>query len=106
MKLLKSIPLALLGLVCAKNYAQEFKADLQIRPRFEYTNGFGTLLTPTTEHTSFIGNRTRLNLNYGDDKLKMKVAMQNVRTWGAVNHLQGGLSGQANDFVMFEGGAE
>ncbi|MDQ5928412.1 MAG: hypothetical protein QG594_186 [Bacteroidota bacterium] len=106
MKVLKSLPLALLGLVCAKNYAQELKADLQIRPRYEYTNGFGTLLTPTTENTSFIGNRTRLNVNYADEKLKMKVALQNVRTWGAVNNLQGGLSGQANDFIMFEGWAE
>lgn len=107
MKLLKSIPLALLGLVCAQNYAQELKADLQIRPRYEYTNGFGTLLTPTTENTSFIGNRTRLNLNYGDDKLKMKVALQNVRTWGAVSHLTGGLSNSTNNsFVMFEGWAE
>ena len=106
MKVLKAIPLTLLGLFCAKDYAQELKADLQIRPRFEYTNGFGTLLTPTTEHASFIGNRTRLNLNYGNDKLKMKVALQNVRTWGAVNHLTGGLSNANNSFVLFEGWAE
>jgi hypothetical protein len=64
------------------SYSQEFNSDVQIRPRYEYTNGFGTLLTPTTEHTSFIGNRTRLNLNYNDNKLKIKIALQNVRTWG------------------------
>ena len=105
MKLLKSIPLALLGLVCAENYAQELKADVQIRPRYEYTNGFGTLLTPATSHTSFIGQRSRLNLNYGDAKLKVKMSLQNVRTWGNVNTL-GNTSSDKNGIALFEGWAE
>ncbi len=106
MKLLKTISFSLLGLITASTYAQEFSSDIQIRPRYEYTNGFGTLLTPTTEHTSFIGNRTRVNFNYGDAKLKMKVALQNVRTWGAVNNLTGGISNATNSFVLFEGWAQ
>ncbi len=69
-------------LICTNTFAQEFDANLQLRPRYEYTNGFGTLLTPTTEHTSFIGNRTRVNFNFKNEKLKMKLALQNVRTWG------------------------
>ncbi len=106
MKLLKTLSFSLLGLIGASTYAQEFSSDIQIRPRYEYTNGFGTLLTPTTEHTSFIGNRTRVNFNYGDAKLKVKVALQNVRTWGAVNHLTGGVSNATNSFVLFEGWAQ
>lgn len=106
MKLLKKISFTLLGLISASTYSQEFNSDIQIRPRYEYTNGFGTLLTPTTEHTSFIGNRTRVNFNYGDTKLKMKVALQNVRTWGAVNNLTGGVSNATNSFVLFEGWAQ
>lgn len=82
MKLLKTLSLSLFGLVSAGSFAQELNADIQIRPRYEYTNGFGTLLTPTTSHTSFIGQRSRLNLNYGDDKLKVKLALQNVSVWG------------------------
>ncbi|WP_165932693.1 hypothetical protein [Flavobacterium cellulosilyticum] len=39
------------------------------------------MLTPTTSHTSFIGQRSRLNLNYGDEKLPIKLALQSVRTW-------------------------
>lgn len=105
MKLLKSIPLAVLGLVCAKNYAQELKADVQIRPRYEYTNGFGTLLTPATSHTSFIGQRSRLNLNYSDAKLKVKMSLQNIRTWGNVSTL-GNSSTDKNGLALFEGWAE
>lgn len=106
MKLLKTLSLSIIGLVGTGAMAQEFSSDIQIRPRYEYTNGFGTLLTPTTEHTSFVGNRARLNLNYKDEKLAVKLALQNVRTWGAVNHLTGGVSNATNSFVLFEGWAQ
>lgn len=82
MKLTKTIYLSLLGLFAGSIYAQEFSSDVQIRPRYEYTNGFGTLLTPATEHTSFIGQRSRVNFNYNDTKLKIKFSLQNVHTWG------------------------
>lgn len=86
MKITKSIYLSLLGLVTGNAFAQEFKTDIQIRPRYEYTNGFGTLITPTTEHTSFIGNRSRINLNYTDgSKLSVKLSLQNISTWGDVS---------------------
>ena len=82
MKLRKQLFLSLLGLVSASTFGQEFSSDIQIRPRYEYTNGFGTLLTPTTDHTSFIGNRSRVNFNFSDTKLKVKLSLQNVHTWG------------------------
>ncbi|WP_281298199.1 alginate export family protein [Flavobacterium limnophilum] len=82
MNRLKKITLSLITLIGANAIAQEFSSDVQIRPRYEYTNGFGTLLTPTTEHTSFIGNRTRINFNFNDAKLKIKLSLQNVHTWG------------------------
>lgn len=69
-------------MITFSTYAQEFNSDIQIRPRYEYLNGFGTLLTPTTNHTSFIGQRARVNINYSDTKLKIKLALQNIHTWG------------------------
>lgn len=82
MNSLKKISLVLIATFSFVASAQEFDANLQIRPRYEYTNGFGTLLTPTTSHTSFIGQRSRVNLNYFDTKLKMKLSFQNIHTWG------------------------
>lgn len=105
MKLLKTLSLSVIGLIGTGAMAQEFSSDIQIRPRYEYTNGFGTLLTPTTSHTSFVGQRSRLNLNYGDAKLKVKVALQNVRTWGNVNTL-GNTSTDKNGFALYEGWAQ
>jgi hypothetical protein len=106
MNLSKKISLSLLGLLGATTYAQEFTADLQVRPRYEYTNGFGTLLTPTTSHTSFIGQRTRANLAYMDDKVTAKFSFQNVRTWGSVNTVGNLSNSTANSVAMFEGWAE
>lgn len=82
MNSIKKISLVLMASISFFASAQEFDANVQIRPRYEYTNGFGTLLTPTTSHTSFIGQRSRLNLNYKDAKLKMKLSLQNIHTWG------------------------
>lgn len=103
MKLTKTIYLSLLGLLGASTYAQEFNTDIQLRQRYEYTNGFGTLLTPTTSHTSFIGQRSRVNLNYLEAKLKVKVSLQNLHTWGdaATTALT-----SKNGFAAFEAWAE
>jgi hypothetical protein len=103
MKLLKTLSLSLFGLVSAGSFAQELTADIQLRPRYEYTNGFGTLLTPTTSHTSFVGQRSRLNLNYGDEKLKVKLSLQNVSVWG--DHPTTAKS-SVNGTAVFEGWAQ
>ena len=79
---LKKIAVSVVALIGANGIAQEFSSDVQLRPRYEYTNGFGTLLTPTTEHTSFIGNRTRITFTFNDAKLKIKLSLQHVHTWG------------------------
>lgn len=105
MKLFKTLSLSVLGLMGTAAMAQEFSSDIQLRPRYEYTNGFGTLLTPTTAHTSFVGQRSRINLNYADTKLKVKVALQNVRTWGNVSTL-GNTSTDKNGFALYEGWAQ
>lgn len=103
MKLTKKIYLSLIGLIAGSTYAQEFNSDIQIRPRYEYTNGFGTLLTPTTSHTSFIGQRSRVNFNYSDSKLKVKLSLQNLHTWGDAATTS---PTSKNGFAAFEAWAE
>ncbi len=44
MKLLKTISLSLLTMVSMGTYAQELDANLQLRPRYEYRNGFKSLM--------------------------------------------------------------
>ncbi len=84
MKSLKTIGYSLVGLLSLTTYAQEFDANLQIRPRYEYRNGFKNTLSNGQEATSFISQRSRLNLNLKQEKIKAKLSLQNVRTWGDV----------------------
>ncbi|PWA04673.1 hypothetical protein DB895_10410 [Flavobacterium psychrotolerans] len=78
------ISLSLLGLVGLSSYGQEFDANIQLRPRYEYRNGFKTLLKDNDLPTSFISQRSRINFNFKQEKLKVKLTLQNVRTWGDV----------------------
>lgn len=84
MKLLKTICLSFIGVISSATYAQDFDASIQLRPRYEYRNGYKSLLKTGDSPTSFISQRSRLNLNFEQDKLKLKLSLQNVRTWGDV----------------------
>ncbi len=64
--------------------AQELDVNLQVRPRFEYRNGYRTLLPEGQKGTSQISQRSRLNFNYKQDELVVKLTLQNTRTWGDV----------------------
>ncbi len=64
--------------------AQTFEADIELRPRFEFRNGYKTLLSEAQESTSFISQRSRLNLNYIDSDFLIKFSVQNIHVWGDV----------------------
>lgn len=83
MKKIKIIILLILGTSAAVQ-AQELDVNLQIRPRFEYRNGYKTLLPEGQKGTSQISQRSRLNFNYKQDELTVKLTFQNTRTWGDV----------------------
>ena len=83
MKQIRIIFLLLLGSTAALQ-AQELDVNLQIRPRFEYRNGYKTLLPEGQKATSQISQRSRLNINFKQDDLIVKLTFQNTRTWGDV----------------------
>jgi hypothetical protein len=85
MKKIKTIILFLLGVVSVEMQAQELDVNLQIRPRFEYRNGYKTLLPYGQKGTSQISQRSRFNFDYKQDELKVKLTLQNTRTWGDVS---------------------
>jgi hypothetical protein len=84
MKILKIIVLTLL-LVFARNaLAQELDATLQIRPRYEFRNGYKEPIPYGETPAQFVSSRTRLNLNFRQEQFMTKLSMQNVRVWGDV----------------------
>jgi len=68
--------------------AQQFNMNAELRPRYENRHGYKTLLpNDTTDGSHFISQRTRLNFNYKNKSIKMRVSLQNVRVWGDVSTL-------------------
>lgn len=77
----KFLLIAVIG--CSTNvFSQEFDVDLQLRPRFEFRNGFKSPLLDSEDATSFISQRSRLNFSFKQDKLTTKLSVQDIRTWG------------------------
>ncbi len=59
----------------------------QIRPRAEWRRGYQTL--PNGEDGAFFVNqRSRLTLDYKQDKVTMKFSLQDIRVWGDEVHLK------------------
>jgi len=60
----------------------------QLRPRFEYRNGYRQLLPPhENDQVAFVSQRSRIGMVYtGEKKLKVVLQVQDVRTWGDETH--------------------
>ncbi|ANQ49115.1 alginate export family protein [Flammeovirga yaeyamensis] len=72
-------------------YAQDFTIDAQLKPRYEYRNGFGQLRPSNADMDrpeNFVSQRSRLRFLFNDksEKFRMGVSIQDVRTWGEINH--------------------
>ena len=67
--------------------AQEVNISGELRPRFEFRNGYKTLIPDGKDPASFISQRTRLNAYYGNTQFKAKLVLQDVRVWGDVAQL-------------------
>lgn len=81
---MKKFILLLFVLFAGRLAAQEFDIAAEIRPRFELRNGYGSLMPDIANPAGFISQRTRLNLGFQNDKLKLFTSLQNVNVWGDV----------------------
>jgi len=78
--------LKLFSLVCllgsfATSRAQ-FKLSAEIRPRAEFRDGFKRPLNKSEKPAFFVEQRTRLYIEYHNDKLDLMLVPQDVRIWG------------------------
>lgn len=65
----------------------QVKVDAEFRPRFEYRHGVKSLAAKNQKAAMFTSQRSRVNLNYKSEKVKMFFSLQNIRVWGDVNQL-------------------
>ncbi len=86
--------LLVVGMTTA-TFAQEFGISAELRPRYENKHGYKSLLPTGAKGSNFISQRTRLNFDYKNDRLQMRVSLQNVRVWGDVSTLSASDSNNA-----------
>ncbi len=74
--------LLLLFLLASQSLQAQFTVTAEIRPRFEYRHGFKRLVSDNEKPALFIEQRSRLNLGYQQDKIRVGLQVQDVRIWG------------------------
>lgn len=91
---------ALVALTIRFSYSQNFNVGADIRPRFEYRHGFGNLFPDDAEPAAGVIQRSRLNMDYANDKLKIGLKLQDVSVWGDTPQLSA--TDDNHSFSVFE----
>jgi len=60
----------------------QFSMTAEIRPRTEYRNGFKTPKADGQSAAFFTEQRSRIYLDYKQEKFKMRLSLQDIRIWG------------------------
>ena len=60
----------------------EFSIDMNLRPRFEYRNGYNYPRLESSNPSAFISNRARIGLNFDNGFMSTRVAAQDIAVWG------------------------
>ncbi|HNV51310.1 MAG TPA: alginate export family protein [Tenuifilaceae bacterium] len=71
-----------LALLLSINAYSQLKIDAEIRPRFEYRDGYKTLLSSDQSPAFVISQRSRVNFGYTDEKYTIFLSVQDSRIWG------------------------
>lgn len=92
--------LTLLSLIAGQFTWAQFTLDGEFRPRTEYRNGFGTLITDDADAGFAVATRARLNANYTQESYTFYLSLQDVLVWGENRQIQP--IDQNNSFSIFE----
>jgi len=76
------IILSFLFIFLANASFSQFSIQGELRPRFEYRDGYKRLPDTTTNFAAFVSQRSRLILNYKNEKITTKISFQDARVWG------------------------
>ena len=78
----------------------QFSLDAELRPRTEYRNGFGGIITEASEPGFGTSTRARLNFGYKSEGYDVYLSLQDVMVWGENRQLKPEDSN--NSFAIFE----
>ena len=78
--------LIILLLLCAifpNSIIAQLEINAEIRPRTEYRHGYKVLADSSMQHGLFTDQRSRISVNYKNEKYQVYLSLQDVRTWGS-----------------------
>lgn len=78
----RTLSVSIICLLSVIQVKAQFSLSGELRPRTEYSHGFGTLAAEDQKPSIFTSQRTRLNFDYKMDLLKVGLVLQDVRVWG------------------------
>ncbi|KPM48230.1 alginate export family protein [Jiulongibacter sediminis] len=84
---LKYLAALFLSGLCAEKSLGQFTLSAEVRPRTEVRNGFKTPTSEGFKPAVFTEQRSRLYVDYKQDKYQMKLAFQDVRFWGETTQI-------------------
>ena len=101
---IKQLLLTIVLFAVAINMNAQFKIDAQYRVRGQALHGYKKPVAEETEAAYHIGQRTRLNLRYANEKYSSLLSIQDVRTWGDANIVNAtGVAGKSfNNIDIYE----
>lgn len=82
--LMKFFTALLFLLVAGSELAAQFTLSAEVRPRSEYRNGFKTPTSEGKDAAFFTEQRSRLYMDYAEEKYKFRLTFQDVRLWGEI----------------------
>jgi hypothetical protein len=82
----------------------QFTLDGEFRPRSEYRNGFGDLISKNADAGFGVSTRVRLNTSYMTDNYWVYISLQDVMVWGENRQILP--YDQNNSFAVFQAWAE
>lgn len=78
-----------------------FTVGAQIRPRFEYRNGFKKPLVNDQKAASFVEQRSRVWFDYKTSKFRIHLNLQDVRMWGSTDQIYKGDPSMFNAYEAY-----
>ncbi len=79
----KILFIGICSLLLGNQVKAQFSLSGELRPRTEYSHGYGTLAAEDQDPSLFTSQRTRLNFDYKMDLLKVGLVLQDARIWGS-----------------------
>ncbi|MEI8202407.1 MAG: alginate export family protein [Bacteroidota bacterium] len=65
-----------------QNAFSQFTINAELRPRFEFRDGYKQMVSTNPDPNFMVSQRSRLSFNFANDKVITKISFQDVRIWG------------------------